>query len=160
MLDEKAEIQIIKERVLDNPIKTGKLFLCKANRFWLQSELAAKNDMYKDKVFNILGLDIKFSLMENIVGGFNSCLYLVTLLMALIGLIIKRKDIAKSNSLLFVILMTVTFGVYLLIEIQPRYAYFIHITIFILSSYGYQYMFEKIESFIKKNKRRLRKTLI
>ena len=157
--DEKVEIQIIKQRILGNPIKTAKLFLCKANRFWLQSELTAKNDMYEDKVFNILGLEIKFSLLEKIVGGFNSCLYLITLLMTLIGLIIKIKDIANSNSLLFVILMTVTFGVYLLIEIQPRYAYFIHITIFILSSYGYQYMFEKVENFIKKNKKRLRKTL-
>lgn len=160
LANEEKEVEIVKERIFSNPIKTIKLLGCKVNRFWLQSELTAKNDMYQEKTFSILGLNIKFSFVEKIASGFNSCVYLITLLMAAIGVFIKRKDIIKNNSILFVTLMMVTFGVYLLIEIQPRYAYFIHISIFILSCYGYEYMINKISNIFKKKKTNKKKKAI
>ena len=149
LMDKEKEVELVRERIFSNPIKTIGLLGCKVNRFWLQSELTAKNDMYQEKTFNIMGLNIRFSFVEKIASGFNSCVYLITLFAAAIGLFIKRKEIIKSNSLIFVILMMVTFGVYLLIEIQPRYAYFIHISIFILSCYGYEYMVKKIPDIFK-----------
>lgn len=160
LMDEEKEVELVKERIFSNPIKTIKLLGCKANRFWLQSELTAKNDMYQEKTFNILGLNIKFSFVEKIASGFNSCVYLITLLMTTIGVFISRKKIIKNNSLLFVVLMMVTFGVYLLIEIQPRYAYFIHISIFVLSCYGYEYMINKISDIVKKKKANKKKKAI
>ena len=65
--------------------------------------------------------------------------------MAIIGIIKYRKDMYKNNSILFVIMMVVTFFVYLLIEIQARYTYFNIISIFIISSYGYEYIFKLID---------------
>ncbi len=144
--DEKKEIEVIKERVLVNPLKMGKLMTCKVNKFWLQTSLASKNDMYTDKTYHVLGFDIKFTDIENIVVSFNAILYIITLFMCMIGVIFNRKKIVKDNSLFFVIMMMVTFGVYLLIEIQPRYAYFIQVSVFILSTYGYDFILDKIKN--------------
>ena len=77
--------------------------------------------------------------------------------MCIIGVIFNRKKIIKDNSFFFVIMIMVTFFVYLLIEIQPRYAYFIHVSIFILSTYGYEIVLNKIKKLLnKKNKMKLR----
>lgn len=151
--DEEKEIEVIKERVLVNPLKMGKLMTCKVNKFWLQTSLSSKNDMYTDKTYHVLGFDIKFTDIENIVVSFNTILYIITLFMCMIGVFFNRKKIIKDNSFFFVIMMMVTFGVYLLIEIQPRYAYFIHVSVFILSAYGYDFVLDKIKNkFTKKLK--------
>lgn len=155
LMNEDKASEVIKQRAFSNPVKTANLFVCKASNFWLQSDLFAKNDMYKTKVFNILGLEIKFTNLLDVVIGFNACLYLVTLFMAILGIILNRKKIVKNKSLFFVILMTVTFFVYLLIEIQPRYAYFIHISVFILSTYGYDDLLNKIKKVIVKRGKKL-----
>ncbi len=151
--DEEKEIEVIKERVLVNPLNMGKLMTCKVNKFWLQTSLSSKNDMYTDKTYHVLGFDIKFTDIENIVVSFNTILYIITLFMCMIGVFFNRKKIIKDNSFFFVIMMMVTFGVYLLIEIQPRYAYFIHVSVFILSAYGYDFVLDKIKNkFTKKLK--------
>ncbi len=147
--DEEKEIEVIKERVLVNPLKLGKLMACKVNKFWLQTSLSSKNDMY-NKTYHVLGFDIKFTDIENIVVSFNTILYIITLFMCMIGVFFNRKKIIKDNSMFFVIMMMVTFGVYLLIEIQPRYAYFIHVSVFILSAYGYDFVLGKIKNKFKK----------
>ena len=38
----------------------GKLLTCKINKFWLQTEISSKNEMYNDKTYNIFGINIKF----------------------------------------------------------------------------------------------------
>ena len=152
--DEEKEIEVIKQRVLVNPLKMGKLMTCKINKFWLQTSLSSKNDMYASKTYHILGFDIKFTDIENIVVSFNTILYIITLFMCIIGVIFNRKKIIKDNSLFFVIMMMVTFGVYLLIEIQPRYAYFIHVSVFILSVYGYDLVLDKIKNIFRKKLKR------
>lgn len=151
--DENKELEVIKNRISVGPVKMGKLLTCKINKFWLQTEISSKNEMYNDKTYNIFGINIKFKDLENIVVKFNSVLYIITLLMCILGLVFNRKKVIKDNSFFFVILMIVTFFVYLLIEIQPRYAYFIHVSIFILSTYGYNYVLSKISNIFKIRKK-------
>lgn len=151
--DENKELEVIKNRISVGPVKMGKLLTCKINKFWLQTEISSKNEMYNDKTYNIFGINIKFKDLENIVVKFNSVLYIITLLMCILGLVFNRKKVIKDNSFFFVILMMVTFFVYLLIEIQPRYAYFIHVSIFILSTYGYDYVLSKISNIFKIKKK-------
>ena len=146
LLTRSKKIELIKDRALSNPYKTSKLLFCKVNRFWIQSNISVKNEVYKNKVYNIVGIKIKFSSIQNIVIIFNQVLYLVSFIMCIFGCIVNIKKILKDESLFFTLLIMVTFGVYLLIEIQPRYAYFIHIAIFILSTYGYEYIFQKIKN--------------
>lgn len=140
------EIKVIKERILSNPLKTTELFICKIDNFWLQSNISVKSDMYKNKVYNLAGFNIKFNDLQKIVISFNHYLYIITFIMCLFGIVYKRKKIIDNNSYFFVIMMIVTFGIYLLIEIQPRYTYFIHISIFILSTYGYDYLIDKLSN--------------
>lgn len=149
--DKEAELEVIKERILVGPLQLSQLMVCKIDNFWLQSDIATENETYLDKTVSIMGYDVKFVDLEELFMGFNSILYLFSLFACLFGIIYNYKYILKSKALFFVILMMVTFGVYLLIEIQPRYAYFIQVTIFILAAYGYSKLIDFISKRFKNN---------
>ena len=138
--NQELQLKTIKQRVSD-PAKLLSLATCKINSYWTLSDFDVKSDNYKDKKI----LNIDFNTIKTQVISFNSVIYLTTLLMAIIGIIKNKKEIIKNNSYLFVIYMIVTFFVYLLIEIQARYTYFNIISIFIMSSYGYEYIFKLID---------------
>ncbi|MBE6159108.1 MAG: glycosyltransferase family 39 protein [Firmicutes bacterium] len=138
--NKELQLETIKERVSD-PVKLASLATCKINNYWTLSDFDTANESYNNKkIFNI-----DFNYIKKQVISINSVIYLTTLLMAIIGIIKYRKDMYKNNSILFVIMMVVTFFVYLLIEIQARYTYFNIISIFIISSYGYEYIFKLID---------------
>ncbi|MBP3635676.1 MAG: glycosyltransferase family 39 protein [Bacilli bacterium] len=142
--DKKMEMDIIKERISKNPAQMGKLFACKIDHFWLLSDMSMESGAFNDKEISVLGINIKYNLIEDIVLTVNKFIYIITFFMCIISVIIKRGQIVKDKSFFFVILMIVTFFVYLLIEIQPRYSYFIHICIFILASYSFEYLLNVI----------------
>ena len=156
--DRKKEREVIKERILVNPIKMTQLMTCKIDNFWLQSDISVKHNMYITKKINILGMKINFMDIEKIFITFNKLLYLLTLFTCLTGVIYNRKKIIKSSAFFFIILMIVTFGVYLLIEIQPRYAYFIQVSIFILSTYGYDMLLNKVKAIYKNIKKKYKRS--
>lgn len=133
--DRKTEISIIKERAFGDLTRTGKLTLCKIDHFWLSSGLDMETVSFNDKSVNILGMDVNFSDISIIAISFNKCVHIFILFMFFLGIFVNRKRL--SNEVLFLLIMCViTFGVFLFIEIQPRYAYFIHVSLFILSSLG------------------------
>lgn len=138
--NKELQLETIKERVSD-PVKLAGLATCKINNYWTLSDFDTVNESYNDKKI----LNIDFNYIKKQVISINSVIYLTTLLMTIIGIIKYRKDMYKNNSILFVIMMVVTFFVYLLIEIQARYTYFNIISIFIISSYGYEYIFKLID---------------
>ena len=156
--DRKKEREVIKERIMVNPIKMTQLMTCKIDNFWLQSDISVKHNMYITKKINILGMKINFMDIEKIFITFNKLLYLLTLFTCLTGVIYNRKKIIKSSAFFFIILMIVTFGVYLLIEIQPRYAYFIQVSIFILSTYGYDMLLNKVKAIYKNMKKKYKRS--
>lgn len=63
-VNKETEIAIIKERALSDLPRTGKLMLCKIDRFWLSSGLNFETGSFYNKEFNVLGLNIKFSVIE------------------------------------------------------------------------------------------------
>lgn len=86
---------------------------------------------------------------------FNKHIQLTGLVLFFIGIFVNRKKL--SNEALFLLIMTViTFFIFLFIEIQPRYAYFIHVSIFILASLGVKFIFDFIN---KLNIKYLKKVL-
>ena len=154
-INRETEISIIKERALSDLPRTGRLMLCKIDHFWLQSDLDMETAQYNDKIFNLFGFDIKMGNILDKVISVNGYIYVFIFSMFLIGIFIKRKRL--SNEALFLLIMcVVTFFVFLLIEIQPRYAYFIHISIFILASMGVKFVLDFIS---KLNIKYLKKVL-
>lgn len=136
-----AELAIIKERALSDLPRTGKLMLCKIDHFWLQSDLNMETGQYNDRTFNLLGYNIRMGSILDKVISVNGYIYMFVFSMFFLGIFINRKRL--SNEALFLLIMcVVTFFVFLLIEIQPRYAYFIHISIFILASLGVKFCFD------------------
>ncbi len=154
-VNRETEINIIKERALSNLPRTGKLMLCKIDRFWLQSDLGMETEQYQDRSFNVFGYDIKMSSILDKVISVNGYIYIFVFTMFLVGIFINRKRLS-NESLFLLIMCVVTFFVFLLIEIQPRYAYFIHISIFILSSLGIKFIYDFIS---KLNIKYLKKVL-
>ena len=133
---------LIKKRISVNPVKTGILFVKKINNFWNKSTLDwTFSDYYKNNNTKII-----ISKLNN----YNEkCVFIMYILM-IIGIFnyIKKKNWNKKIILL-INQVFITFGVYLLIEIQPRYAYFIQISTVILMGFGIEYLSIKLNS--KKN---------
>lgn len=133
--DKSRELEIIKERV-NSPLKIGKLLVCKTNNFVLNGSLESSSGIYNDKTIHIMGVNISYKLLEDLVSGVNQVIYGFMIIGLIIGVTFKRKEILKSNLFYFYILFITNTLVYLLIEIQPRYTYFINVTVFILGSVG------------------------
>ena len=140
-VDKTTEINEIKRRALEDPVRTGKLMVCKVDRFWLSSGLEDEMGSFNDKSFKILGINIKFSMIKGIAIALNKGINIIILALMLLGLIVNRKKI-KDEVLFMLIMVLITFGVYLFIEIQPRYLYFIHVAIFALATLGINYIQE------------------
>lgn len=138
-IDKQTEINEIKRRAFENPVRTGKLMVCKVDRFWLSSNLEDEMGSFNDKTINIIGINIRFSKIKDIAIKLNKGINFIILSLMLLGLIVNRKKI-KDEVLFLLILILVTFGIYLLIEIQPRYLYFIHISVFALATLGINYL--------------------
>lgn len=145
-VDRETEISIIKERAFGDLSRTGRLMLCKIDHFWLFSDLDLETGSFNEKNLNVFGINVKFSDLSNIAVGFNYDVNLFILIMFFIGIFANRKKI--SNEVLFLLIMCViTFFVFLFIEIQPRYMYFIHVSLFILASMGVKYIYKFISKY-------------
>ena len=133
--DETKELEVIKDRI-NNPYKIGKLLLCKTNNFVLNGSLESSSGIYNDKKIKVLGLEVAYKTLEDLVSGVNKVIYGLMILGLVVGVYLKKKDILNSNLFYFYILFITNTLVYMLIEIQPRYTYFINVTVFILGSIG------------------------
>ena len=133
--DEEKELEVIKTRV-NNPYKIGNLLVCKTNNFVLDGSLESSSGIYNDKVISLMGLSISYKTLENLVSGVNKVIYGFMVIGLIIGGFLKKRDILNSNLFYFYILFITNTIVYMLIEIQPRYTYFINVTVFILGSVG------------------------
>ena len=140
--DKEKELEIIKERL--NPSNVGRLVLCKTNRMWLSNKIDVKDSSY-DKAYYIGNIKIKFNDLANVVSLTNHYIFLFVMVMMILGVFRNRKDIINNESLFFLIMVVVAYFVFLLIEIQPRYLYLIHPSIFILSAYGIEGVMKKIK---------------
>ena len=141
--DHEDEKEIIKERLLTKD--TGKLMTCKINSFWLSNGLYLNEGNLYDKTVSISNIKIKLSKLEDVIMVVNQTLQYIVILFMILGLFVSRKNVSKEY-LFLLILTIVTFLVYLLIEVQARYSYFIFITVFILASKFIEYIQNKIGS--------------
>ena len=140
--DKEKELEVIKERL--NPSNVGQLVLCKTNRMWLSNKIDVKDSSY-DKAYYIGNIKIKFNYLADVLSLTNHYIFLFVMAMMILGAFRNRKDIINNESLFFLIMVVVAYFVFLLIEIQPRYLYLVHPSIFILSAYGIEGILKKIK---------------
>lgn len=148
-LDKEKSLDLIKERINQPPLKMIKLFMCKIDKFWLQSDLLNETQAFQNKQIKIFRTTIEFKNIVNTVMTFNNQIYLTVLLLTGMGLVMTKKKNTESG-LFFKIILLISFGVFLIIEIQPRYIYFLHIPIFILSSKGIEHILKIKEKLNRK----------
>lgn len=135
--------QLVKERIEVKPTKTIKLFINKSNEFWNSTALYWQFNNSFNKNYKIGKYNVESNtIIEALVKYNNSCLTIMYLLM-IIGIYNFTKNKKKNKIILLLInIVFVTFGVYLLIEVQARYAYFVQITTVILMALGIKYISE------------------
>ena len=148
-VSKEVEINEIKRRALEDIPRTGKLMVCKVDRFWLSSGLENEMGSFNDKEFKMLGITIKFSKIKDLAIVMNKGINIIVLALFLLGIVVNRKKI-KDEVLFLLIMILITFGVYLFIEIQPRYLYFIHVAVFALATLGLNYVQELVLKLKKK----------
>lgn len=147
----RAEKQVIRER-LSNKRELIYLMVRKFNIMWT----------HKDSTIQFISPGTQLTEKQmNYIIGFEKIQYTLMLffvcLTAFLSIKSKRDDL---NLFVIMMLIAVNFGIYLFIEIQTRYRYFIIPAFFILSGYSLAKILGRIEGFIRPRSRvdfRLRK---
>ena len=123
--------ELLINRVKENKTKLPVLFLKKEVILWTQTNYDLRiNNNINSNIFNFL-------------LHFNQGYLNLILLLFIVSLSITKYE--RKETLLLKILIFIYYGVYMFIEISPRYAYILHMILFILLGLG----IEKISDIIK-----------
>lgn len=147
------------ERLYDYTIgslnKLPSLFIYKAQHFWLESDLGWSLFYLSGKSINILGYKINSDVLISLLYSINQLIIYTVFIFTMIAIFINRQK-TSNTQLLFSIILLVYFGVYLLIESTPRYAYTAQIFLFLISSYSIKHILSHIRD-NKKEKNKITK---
>lgn len=143
------EMNLIKERTIGSIEKLPILFVKKIRNFWFSSDIYWSNNYLENNQVNVLGHEVNGTNINEILINYNTTIYYFMYCLLFLGLY-KSKKVEKNNLIKFLtILICVYIGVYLLIEIMPRYAYLPQVALFILSGFGIEYLLNLME--VRKN---------
>ena len=146
-------MEIMRQRITQPLSNMIQLFLRKIKIFWQGGTLwwsfadALENGMI------FFGRSIDISLTYALLEKINKSITVITYGLLMIGEIgaLRRED--NSKIVLLTNFVFITFGIYLLIEVQPRYVYCVQVAVFILASLG----IEKLINAYKKIRQHARK---
>lgn len=140
--DSSGGYSLVLNRIKENYKDLPKLFWNKSKIFWTKSSLDWSFYNVENQDIPILNLEINSSKVARLLTKINYSYYFLIFLLSIVGIINIIKNYHNINNKIIILLnqIIVTFGVYLLIEVQSRYSYFIQITIFILATYGIEYI--------------------
>ncbi|MDD4608493.1 MAG: hypothetical protein PHD10_05145, partial [Bacilli bacterium] len=138
---------IAKEELMERSVGSIKkipiLFIKKSVILWTNHDL--KWSVGNFKYQPVLEKKGDFNIFYNVVNNINQIMIISILIMFVLGVIYYLKNKTSEKALLFIIIALVYFGVYLLIEIAPRYAYAPQVFLIITSALGYDYLRTKIK---------------
>lgn len=140
------ELEIIKERVFTSPTKLVKLFSNKINIFWNDSDLSWTFGYISNNSVTVGNKEIYVSDITNKLESVNTYLLIILYICVFIGIYLYiNKKKYNENIILLINNVFVTFGVFLLIEVQTRYAYNVQVSIAIISALGINEIYNKIK---------------
>ena len=139
--DEEKQKEIIAERIKELNIKNSiPFFETKIKETLGPGTLWWTFDYLKDNE-TILKKDKYWWINE--FGEYNKTFFYIVFAFMVLGIISLRNKMISKNMLLLNII-AITIGVYMLIEVQTRYAYIPQIAIFVVSAIGYDFFLKKV----------------
>lgn len=144
---DELEKQMILERLGMGPLKLASLFMQKIQFFWCDNALdwSYGHILRANKVFYLLGGPVKFSDIDAVLKDLNELFIYTAMLLSLIGVFARRREEKDERLAIPVALLLISFVVYLLIEVQPRYAYLQQPFLFILSGLGLDFLSDRLD---------------
>lgn len=158
-LDDKiGGYKLVLNRIKDNYEDIPKLFINKSKTFWTDTTLQWSFYHLNDEVRSINGINIDVNTLISDLNNTSISQYFIMIVLSIVGVYKLFKSKTINNKVLIIFnQVTITFAVYLLIEVQPRYSYFVQISIFILAGYGIEFILDLKN---KKNKIRNKEKLL
>ena len=135
--DKSASLGIIKERLMKSIPEWLELFEDKISVFWSYSPLFWSFGYCLNSGLTVFGITFRIIDDYEVLVDINRWLVLIAYLLVMLGIYkyIKSKEFDR-RIILIINQAFVTFGVYLLIEVQQRYVYSVQISVFILAALG------------------------
>ncbi len=137
--DQDKAKEIVKER-LSEWEKIPVLFLKKIKILWFNSDLSWSLGYLENKT------------LVSILTVINQIFIIILDLLALLSVPLLFKKNRSNIQVLITLILFVYFGVYLLIEVMPRYAYPLQAFMLILASISLNYIYEKVKIGSKRKK--------
>lgn len=141
------EIKLIKERLLTNPLKLGRLIIVKYNSLWCDSALYWSYGYLLEGEGNIsiLGSKVDFKEVDNLLQGLHGGMLLLILLFNTFTALTLLKKPVKNTIYMYVIILLISFFIYILIEVQPRYVYLQYTVMFVTAALGMEALIGKLQ---------------
>ena len=134
--DKEAAYELIKERIFVPIGQLKDLFVNKINKFWNSCALHWSFGYAKSGLY-LFGKEFQINDFVRFLEKVNVFAMNIIYVTSIYGVFANiRKKVCDYRFLYLANMVFVTFGVYLLIEVQPRYAYNIQPAVFILAALG------------------------
>mgnify|MGYP000994994873 CR=1 FL=1 len=152
-----SDLQTRKEQAKDIIVKSLKsskniplFFIEKFKIMWGRVEATtwSLSHIQNDKIIFQLG-DITYRHIIDLVLYFDKGIVIIQLMALIFSCISMWKEQGRNNMFFFIILIILNYFTYTLIEIQPRYRYFIMPSFFILSAIPIEVFIKKLNSLAK-----------
>lgn len=137
----KEALALIQDRILQPPHKLLLLFSSKIRTFWCGSDASWVFEPLSESGTHFLGFTFSVSNLGSFVNDCSKKIAFVMYLFLIIGVAayIKKRN-CNPKVLIVINQVFVTFGVYLLIEVQPRYIFHVQLSVFILAALGIDFL--------------------
>lgn len=163
-LEERKELEkdLIRERLGMNSLKLANLFLKKIQNMWCENALdwSYKHILESNRVITLFYNPVRFSDIDAVLKDLNELFIYASMILSLLGMLAWRKSQMDDGLLIPVAILAASFVIYLLIEVQPRYAYMQQPFLFILSGAGLDILYRGFDGFsLKRAWTRLRNSV-
>lgn len=137
LLNEQAAWEVVKERIFVPIPQLFELFGEKITNFWSGGSLHWSFAYCLKSGISLFGINFRVADDYEIISEMNNWIVLIMNLLIIFGVYRFSRNKNFDKRLIFIVNQVfVSFGVYLLIEVQARYCYYVQIAVFILAALG------------------------
>jgi hypothetical protein len=145
------EIKIIKERLNSGTKHLLSLLIIKQRSLWGGDSLvwSYRHILGENKPINIFGYNLTVSEAVRIILGIHTLQMFMMVGLSVFGAIYHSKNSSSQELMILYYILLITFAIYSLIEVQPRYIHLQQAVLFITSAIGIEGIINRITTRIK-----------